>query len=166
MSVCVCVHAGVHACVCVHACTSACLCACILHIIMCEPLLMCTLCVSCLLNCRQHSLLQCTLCVLCFVCSALWRGRHFTSFHYYYFIGWGFVHWNFVGWDPDHAPWFHHPICQDTTLEFRLLGLCLLECCHLWLLLSQGKPCTHSRSYHTHALTLMNTLKTFKGRRT
>ena len=45
MCVCVCV------CVfCVHTCMRACVCLHILHIVVFEPVLMCTLCVSCLLN--------------------------------------------------------------------------------------------------------------------
>ena len=43
-------------CVCVCVCVHACMCVCILHIIMFQPLLMCTLCVKCLLNSRQHSI--------------------------------------------------------------------------------------------------------------
>ena len=55
----------------------------IVHIVMSEPLLMYTLCVSCLSNCRWQSLSQSTLCA--FVEHFEPQGRHFTNIHNYYY---------------------------------------------------------------------------------
>ena len=49
-----------------------CVCLCIFYIVMLEPLLMSTLCVSFLLNCWSRFPSRCTLCALCYACSALW----------------------------------------------------------------------------------------------
>ena len=55
----------------------------IVHIVMAEPLLMYTLCISCLSNCRWQSLSQSTLCA--FVEHFEPQGRHFTNIHDYYY---------------------------------------------------------------------------------
>ena len=55
----------------------------IVHIVMSEPLLMYTLCISCLSNCRWQSLSQSTLCA--FVEHFEPQGRHFTNIHDYYY---------------------------------------------------------------------------------
>ena len=158
--VCVCVCVCVYVCVCVcacgcacmHACTGACLCACILHIVMCEPLLMCTLCVSCLLNCRQHSLLQCTLCVLCFVCSALWRGRHFTKFSLLLFHRLGFCplefcwlgSWSCTGISPSPMS-RHHSGISPVGILSPLVAAISREAIHTQQVLSH--TCTYPQEY-------------------
>ena len=82
----------------------SCVCVCvrIFCIVMLEPFLMSTLCVSFSLNCWWHFPSWCTLCVLYYTCSVLqsWsqlvelQSRRFTNFHYYCYYSTQQTHWH------------------------------------------------------------------------
>ena len=82
MCVWVCVCVCVHVCVNVRACVRVCVCVCVFHIVMFEPLLMCTSCVSFVKLWITFSILMYGMCVMFVQHFELW-GRCFTNFHYY-----------------------------------------------------------------------------------